>query len=160
MTSTEERLSEAEQRLLLRVLGWRVRVGVSGCWEWVGVRDRGYGRVKHNGKTRIAHRWVYEVAKGDIAAGLTLDHLCCNTSCVNPDHLQPVTLAVNLSRSVHCESKVTTCPHGHDYTAANTYSWRGKRICRACRRNSKRLGGRSQSVTIAPKRGHADAGNS
>ncbi len=27
----------------------------------------------------------------------------------------------------------THCPQGHPYDAANTYIWRGRRICRACR---------------------------
>lgn len=67
----------------------------TGCWEWVRALDvNGYGR---NGAT-LAHRMVYTRERGPIPEGLHLDHLCRNTLCVNPDHLEPVTNAVNSRR--------------------------------------------------------------
>lgn len=45
-----------------------------------------------------AHRFVYELLVGPIPAGLTIDHLCRVTSCVRPDHLEPVTNAENVRR--------------------------------------------------------------
>jgi hypothetical protein len=38
------------------------------------------------------------LAHGPIPEGLQLDHLCRNRACVNPDHVQPVTNAVNTQR--------------------------------------------------------------
>lgn len=71
----------------------------SGCWEWQGVSDKdGYGRRKQFGKTWAAHRYVYTMCKGAIPEGLTLDHLCRNKKCVNPDHLEPVSAVENLQR--------------------------------------------------------------
>jgi hypothetical protein len=35
---------------------------------------------------------------GEIPDGLMLDHLCRNTACVNPSHLEPVTNSVNVQR--------------------------------------------------------------
>ena len=35
---------------------------------------------------------------GSIGDGLVIDHLCRNPRCVNPDHLEPVTTAVNTLR--------------------------------------------------------------
>lgn len=69
------------------------------CWEWQGKRDEhGYGRVVRNGRDRLAHRWVYARLLGPIPEGHVLDHLCRNTSCVNPEHLEPVSDAVNTRR--------------------------------------------------------------
>jgi hypothetical protein len=74
----------------------------SGCWVWGGPRtELGYGVLWANTRprSRKAHRVVYEIHRGPIPAGLELDHLCRNPSCVNPDHLEPVTHAENMRRS-------------------------------------------------------------
>jgi hypothetical protein len=72
---------------------------VTGCWVWQRARDKkGYGFVRVSGRNRRAHRVLYEQAKGPIPEGLQLDHLCRNTSCVNPNHLEPVTNIENRHR--------------------------------------------------------------
>jgi hypothetical protein len=72
----------------------------SGCWRWTGsVGSSGYGHIVVNRHGKCAHRAVYEVAVGPIPDGLELDHLCVNRSCVNPDHLEPVTRSENLRRA-------------------------------------------------------------
>jgi hypothetical protein len=48
---------------------------------------------------RPAHVVMYERHVGLVPDGLELDHLCRNTSCVNPSHLEPVTHAENMRRS-------------------------------------------------------------
>jgi predicted DNA-binding transcriptional regulator AlpA len=69
------------------------------CWEWTAFKDRkGYGRFRVDDRTMQAHRVAYELLVGPIPEGLHLDHLCRNTSCVNPDHLEPVDLAENVRR--------------------------------------------------------------
>ena len=71
------------------------------CWEWVGCTNRnGYGRVWRNRRTVMVHRLVYEATYGDIPAGLVLDHLCRNRRCVNPAHLEPVTVRTNTLRGI------------------------------------------------------------
>ena len=78
----------------------RVRVNeITGCWKWTGQRNNGYGHVYVDGKTVYAHRFMYELVKGSIAAGLQVDHLCDNPRCVNPDHLEVVTQMENLRRT-------------------------------------------------------------
>ncbi len=71
----------------------------TGCWIWKRAKtSTGYGHLTINNKQVLAHRFVYEKYKGTIPEGLTLDHLCRNTLCVNPDHLEPVTHAMNCRR--------------------------------------------------------------
>jgi len=72
-----------------------------GCWEWTGyVNDQGYGRPRFRvgGKQYFlrAHRMTYEFLAGPIPEGLIIDHRCHNRSCVNPDHLRPVTEKQNI----------------------------------------------------------------
>lgn len=47
----------------------------------------------------LAHILYYRKYKGDIPEGCEIDHLCRNTSCVNPDHLEAVSHAINIQRS-------------------------------------------------------------
>jgi hypothetical protein len=69
------------------------------CWIFDLFKNpAGYGRLKRKGKTYQAHRVLYEKRRGPIPAGLELDHLCFVTSCVNPDHMEPVTSIVNRQR--------------------------------------------------------------
>jgi hypothetical protein len=69
------------------------------CWIWqLRVGTAGYGLLTTGGKTYSAHRWYYEQARGAIPEGLQLDHLCCVKTCVNPDHLEPVTAVTNVRR--------------------------------------------------------------
>lgn len=66
----------------------------TGCWDWQGRVNR-YGFFG----PRQAHIVIYEHFRGAVPAGLQLDHLCRNTRCVNPDHLEPVTQAENNRRA-------------------------------------------------------------
>jgi hypothetical protein len=77
-----------------------------------------------------AHRFAYELLVGPIPAGLTLDHLCLNKACVRPDHLEPVSLTVNIRRA---NARRTHCKRGHAFTPENTYLDKiGARQCRKC----------------------------
>ena len=77
-----------------------------------------------------AHIYAYESLVGPIPAGLELDHLCRNRSCVNPFHADPVTHQINMSRGFWAMK--THCPQNHEYTPENTRMYQGKRICRSC----------------------------
>ena len=78
---------------------WYIPEPNTGCWLWLGgLNQKGYPQFKHQQRTWRAHRFMYERAKGPLPEGLTLDHLCRVRSCVNPDHLEPVTHAENCRR--------------------------------------------------------------
>jgi len=122
---------------LLAKLEDKILVG-DECWEWIGATSGGYGGLKVDGRMAKAHRLVYELLVGPIPDGLELDHLCRNTSCVKPSHLEPVTHAENVRRGRAGEnSKVKTqCPQGHLYTGDNLVVTNGRRVCRTCRNAS------------------------
>ena len=115
----------------------------SGCWLWIKALDRyGYGQINIRGRSLRAHRVVFEEAKGPIPAGLVLDHKCRIRSCVNPDHLEPVTVAENLMRGegpAAQAARKTHCIHGHAFAPENTRVYKNVkgwvRQCRECDSN-------------------------
>lgn len=128
-----------------------VTPGWGGCiLRTAGIDRDGYGLIREGaGKTRRAHRVAYELLVGPIPDGLHLDHLCHTTDtscaggpsclhrrCINPRHLEPVTSAENSLRGVN--ARKTHCSNGHEFTEANTRIDRGRRVCRACDRESSR----------------------
>jgi hypothetical protein len=118
-----------------------VKEDVNGCWPWAGARaGTGYGTVQWEGRSRPAHRVLYEYFIGEIPEGLDLDHLCRVRHCVNPWHLDPVTRQVNIVRGDKpgINAGKTHCPQGHAYDEANTIRYRGSRFCRACKRERAR----------------------
>jgi hypothetical protein len=106
----------------------------NGCWLWTGKRNKeGYGRWG----AKFAHRLSYEIHKGPIPAGMHIDHLCFNPSCVRPDHLRAVDPEVNSRRNL--KALATECAKGHLYTPENTGRQKGsRRYCRICNRAQQR----------------------
>lgn len=117
------------------------KVDASGdCWLWTAGRSGGYGLIRPGGSAnqRPAHIIAWELLVGAVDDGYQIDHLCKNTLCVNPDHLEPVPPRVNLLRSgawSGVNARKTSCPNNHPYTSENTRVYRGKRHCRACNRD-------------------------
>lgn len=116
------------------------RPGLAGppCWIYTGrdVSANGYHRVKVDGERVMVHRWMWEQTYGPIAPGLEIDHLCRNPACCNPDHLEPVTPAVNKYRGFSpwgINKRKTHCKRGHEFTPENTKRvGKDGRSCREC----------------------------
>jgi len=69
------------------------------CWIRKGfLTSTGYTKVRIGGTQKYAHRVMYEQTVGPIPDGLVLDHLCRQTDCICPDHVEAVTDAVNIRR--------------------------------------------------------------
>lgn len=105
------------------------------CWLWTGRRiNSGYGTF-WDGKQVLSHRWSYEHAKEPIPPEMTIDHLCRNKLCVNPDHMEVVTNYENNMRGDSApaiNARKTHCSRGHELAGANLVLKRGRRACRAC----------------------------
>ena len=99
------------------------------CWIWLGTySEDGYGKVWVGGKRWYAHRASYTIFRGPIPQGLTLDHLCRTRSCVNPEHLEPVTSIENTRRGMRATR--THCLNGHPFD--RVYMRAGKQVQRKC----------------------------
>jgi hypothetical protein len=88
-------------------------IKTDNCWLWMGCklpkqknRPGGYGYFSHNNKNVYAHRFAYELWVGPIPPNMTIDHLCFTPSCVNPSHMEIVTLAENTRRGNFHNQKV------------------------------------------------------
>lgn len=117
---------------------------VDECWEWRGAHKNqdplnyGYFQDPLAGKVRLAHRVAYEWWVGPLEDDLEINHLCCNRSCVRPEHLEQITRHENLMKSegitAHNAQK-THCPKNHLYDGYNS---QGRRICKTCQRDAVR----------------------
>lgn len=124
------------------------RVEVGDCWVWTGYLDRkGYGRVNFpstaKGKARPVHRIVWAALVGPLAEDESLDHLCRNKACCNPDHLELIDIKTNILRGFNppaMNARATHCLNGHEFSGDNVRPRNdGGRGCRICRRDRSRV---------------------
>lgn len=123
----------------------KIRLAESGCWEWMG-RLKGHNIKNARGRYsqfaadgyKSGHRWSYFYFKGPIPDGLTIDHLCRNTICVNPEHLEAVSMKENVLRGIGPSAinhKKTHCINGHKFTPDNIRVRKdGRKNCLICKR--------------------------
>lgn len=75
---------------------------VSGCWWWQGHKNKsGYGTMKFNGESHLAHRIAFYAANRKPippkTSGLLIRHIHCRNKCCCPDHVQEGTPAENMA---------------------------------------------------------------
>lgn len=111
----------------------------NNCWLWTGSSNSwGYGSFWLNGRKVQSHRVSYELFREDIPEDMVIDHLCRNRLCVNPSHMEVVTLGENVLRG-ECPAAInlrkTHCNKGHELIPKSN----GKgRICMICQRDRLR----------------------
>jgi hypothetical protein len=102
-----------------------------GCWTWRAAKSgAGYGSFWNGSYVVLAHRYGYEMLRGEIPPDHDLDHVCRNPSCVKPVHLDAVTRLEHKRR----DAPVTHCRKGHEFTPENTciYPKSGAKLCTIC----------------------------
>ena len=74
------------------------------CWNWLcGKTSWGHGVACLNdgkGGIILSHRLAYILTKGDVPDELQVQHLCNNTTCCNPQHLELGTNSSNMKYMV------------------------------------------------------------
>lgn len=135
---------------LCRFLG-RVEVrGADECWPWLAaLTGRGYGKFAIRNRVINAHRISFELFHGMVPEGLYVLHRCDNKVCVNPAHLFSGTAQDNTDDYWRKHPRAmkplvprrvpTACMRGHAYAEHAYVDYRGKHVCRVCRRALDRL---------------------
>jgi hypothetical protein len=123
----------------------KIRIREDGCWNHLSKpTGAGYTFVQLGKRPHLAHRVLFRWLVGEIPEGLVIDHLCRNRWCINPSHMEPVTMQENILRGeglAAANARKTECVNGHPFDEANTYWWgtAGRhRGCKACRRENQR----------------------
>lgn len=116
------------------------KVDSKGCWVWTGTK-RIYPRMFFGGKAYYpAHRVAVKISGRQTPTDLTVDHLCRNRLCVNPDHLEMVTLEVNILRG-DCptakNARAKKCTRGHSLSGKNLIVLKSRPEWRQCRKCEK-----------------------
>jgi hypothetical protein len=119
----------------------------TGCWPWLGARwghKKGYGAAWYENFTWRAHRLFFTLLVRPVADDEHVHHDCRNGLCCNPAHISALHESEHWG---HGHADKTHCPHGHEYTEANTIvRWRRtakgtlspNRSCRTCRKYSNK----------------------
>lgn len=124
-------------------------VSNDNCWVWQATtkgkhkdyRDQ-YGQMNVDQVNVGAHRVAYMLFKGEIPEKYVIDHICRNTLCVNPDHLEAITARENICRGYDVKPKKTHCLRGHALTDDNVLTRiRNGRLgkqCKQCKNEARR----------------------
>jgi hypothetical protein len=125
------------EKLRTRLLANSHREGECLIWDGSKNERNGYGRMWSCGgipAVDYVHRLSHEAFVGPIPVGLTIDHRCRVRLCIEPTHLEPVTLKVNQAR----RPTKGACPKGHPYTEENTLIHRRTKVCKRCHADRER----------------------
>lgn len=119
----------------------KLEVDASGCWLWkAALSSSCYGMFMGENAHRVSYRWFV----GPLVKPLTVDHICNTPTCVNPAHLQLLTLKDNVRRQRgRFLDRLSECKSGHalpeNITVYNKPDGSTYRACRLCKVASRRL---------------------
>ncbi|WP_394355602.1 HNH endonuclease signature motif containing protein [Pseudoclavibacter albus] len=88
----------------------------------------------------LAHRAAWEHVHGQVPCGMTLDHICKQRVCVNPEHLRLMSNFENARRTSGYDWPIGQCKYGHPSSEmrvrrngrASDGTQRFKAVCRLC----------------------------
>lgn len=75
----------------------RSTITATGCWEWNGRSSGGYPLIRIGKRHVQVHRLALEAKHQAPLGSQAAHHMCANSRCVNPEHLQPVTHRDNVA---------------------------------------------------------------
>lgn len=115
-----------------------------GCWVWTGAISNSHSGPYGKFRSAIAqhplaaHRLAFYYETGVLSTrDEVLDHVCRNTLCVRPSHLELVSDRENVARGdgpTAVNSRKTHCIRGHEFTPENTWANGTGRKCKECHR--------------------------
>lgn len=109
----------------------------------------------YNEGTKLLHRVFYETFNKAVGTDMVIDHLCRNRSCVNPKHLEEVTIKENILRGKGIaanNNRKTHCKEGHEFNNKNTYiTFKNQRSCRVCHKLYMRVYKEKRIVSLKLK---------
>ena len=82
---------ENDYKGILEAIEKRAKETKDGCWEWNRLDSAGYPRAVLGDRQISVHRMSLEAKHEAPLGSQAAHHICANTKCVNPEHLQPVT---------------------------------------------------------------------
>ena len=125
-----------------------------GCWNWLAGHTDRYGMFWLDGKTIGAHRASYMLHVRPLGDAETIDHLCKNTRCVNPAHLEAVPIRTNVLRGdgpTAINARKTHCKRGHPFDETNTGHEPRGRFCKTCKNLLRRKGWKREVILPGSK---------
>jgi len=133
----KENIEDLIKRILPKILVLKM-----GCWEWQGRKVKGgYGNINVNKKRIGIHRILYKYYYDKLDSRLEIDHLCRNTSCCNPLHLEQVTHKENVLRGFSLNAinaRKTHCKRGHPLSGDDIRIEKyGSRRCKKCKNENR-----------------------
>lgn len=130
--------TQIPQRVIDRALSNITIEPDRGCWiSNYSVGSHGYAQIgwcvpgSRRSRMALIHRVAYVARRGPIPDDMTVDHMCKQRKCCNPDHLRLLDNFENARRTSGRDWPLGVCINGHPNSQLHTQA-SGKRVCRVC----------------------------